>query len=77
MVCYQCGHPYHKANTCWALDEVVGSAKTLNAMAITDPSDHNWYLDAGATHNMTHLANEVAGKTLYTGEDLNYSWKWI
>lgn len=38
-------------------------------MAITDPSDHNWYLDAGATHNMTHLANEVAGKTPYTGED--------
>lgn len=26
VVCYRCGHPYHKANHCWAPDDVVDSS---------------------------------------------------
>lgn len=29
VVCYRCRHPYHKANHCWAPDEVIESTNAL------------------------------------------------
>lgn len=49
------GHPYHKANTCWAPDDVVQSVKALNAMTISSPSDPRWYIDTRVTPTMTPL----------------------
>ena len=69
-MCYRCGHLYHKANQCYALDEaVLQSAKAFSAMQIADPQGSTWYMDTGASHTMTADQQQVQGKASYTSSD--------
>lgn len=62
VVCYKCGQPYNKANQCWAPDSVVESPKAFHAMSISLAVDDAWYLDSGATHNLSLNTPDVSGK---------------
>jgi len=70
VVCFRCGHPYHKANNCFAPDSVVSNqAQSFAAMNLSDQIDHAWYPDTGATNHMTADTAQTEGMTPYSGLD--------
>ncbi|KAK8957728.1 hypothetical protein KSP39_PZI001284 [Platanthera zijinensis] len=70
VVCFRCGHPYHKANNCFAPDSVItNQVQSFAAINLSDQVDHAWYPDTGATNHMTADTAQLEGMTPYSGLD--------
>ncbi|XP_020263888.1 uncharacterized protein LOC109839863 [Asparagus officinalis] len=62
VYCFRCGHPYHKANNCFAPDSIIAdTTQAFTAMHLADQIDHAWYPDTGATNHMTADPTQVEG----------------
>ncbi|KAK8951385.1 hypothetical protein KSP39_PZI003284 [Platanthera zijinensis] len=70
VVCFRCGHPYHKANNCFSPDSVItNQVQSFAAINLSDQVDHAWYPDTGATNHMTADTAQLEGMTPYSGLD--------
>ncbi|KAG6663825.1 hypothetical protein CIPAW_02G049900 [Carya illinoinensis] len=66
-MCFPCGGPNHKADSCCATDEETESYQAFLAIQTGDALDDVWYPDTGPNQHMAPTSTDAKGILPYSG----------